>query len=59
MALAGSTTRKNTMASTFTDTLSREITSWVGTSMVTVRRSTFTICWTMGTSRNRPGPLTL
>ncbi len=44
IAFSASTTRKNTTALTFTDTLSREITSCEGTSMVTTRRSTFTIC---------------
>jgi hypothetical protein len=43
---------------TFTDTLSREITSWLGTSMTMVRRLTFTICCTIGMSRIRPGPFT-
>src|SRR5216683_6898206 len=44
-------------ALTLTETLSREITSWLGTSSTTMRRSTRTICWTNGTSSTRPGPL--
>ena len=58
MAFSGSTTRKNTMALTLTETLSREITSCEGTSMVTTRRSTLTICWMPGMTITRPGPLT-
>ncbi len=46
-------------AFTFTDTLSREMTSWLGTSMVTTRRSTRTICCTTGITKIRPGPFTL
>src|SRR6266567_9469019 len=38
-------------AFTLTDTLSREITSWGGTSSTTTRRSMRTICCTIGTSR--------
>src|SRR5215813_12700870 len=44
-------------AFTFTDTLSRVITSWGGTSMVMVRRLTLTILSTKGMRRMRPGPL--
>ena len=55
----GSTTRKYSTALTFTDTLSRVITSWVGTSSTTMRRSTRTICWMPGMRITRPGPLTL
>ncbi|MCY1212827.1 hypothetical protein D9M72_245760 [compost metagenome] len=58
MARSGSTTRKYTTALTFTETLSREITSCGGTSITTVRRSTLTICCTAGISSTRPGPLT-
>ena len=43
-------------AFTFTETLSRVITSWGGTSMVMVRRLTFTILSTKGMRRIRPGP---
>ena len=59
MARSGSTTLKYSTAFTCTDTLSREITSWVGTSMTTVRRSTRTICCKTGIMMIRPGPLTL
>src|SRR5690606_31825939 len=45
-------------ALTRTDTLSREITSCVGTSITIVRRSTRTICWIPGTTMTMPGPLT-
>src|SRR5579864_185726 len=45
-------------ALTFTETLSREMTSWGGTSMTTVRRSTLTICCAAGKTRKMPGPLT-
>src|ERR671921_1955096 len=38
-------------------TLSRVMTSWGGTSMVTVLRSILTILSTNGSSRNSPGPL--
>src|SRR5213076_3009751 len=44
-AFCGSMTRKYTTAFTFTETLSRVITSCGGTSSTTVRRSIFTICW--------------
>ena len=53
-----STTRKNTTAFTLTDTLSREMTSWLGTSRTTTRRSTLTICWIPRTTSTSPGPLT-
>src|SRR5579872_932663 len=56
---SGSVTWKYKTASTLTETLSREIRSWLGTSMTTVRKSTRTICWKNGTSRIKPGPLTL
>src|SRR5512146_1095596 len=55
-ALAASSTRKKITAFTFTETLSRVITSWGGTSMVMVRRLTFTILSMNGMSRTRPGP---
>src|SRR3546814_9992824 len=58
MALSGAMTRKYRTALTFTETLSREMTSWLGTSMVTTRKSTRTICCTTGTTKIRPGPLT-
>src|SRR5512135_2479737 len=58
IAFCGSMTRRYTTALTFTDTLSREITSWVGTSSTTVRRSTRTACWMIGTMMTSPGPLT-
>ena len=58
MALCGSITRKNTTALTFTETLSREITSCGGTSMVTMRRSTRTIFWMPGMRSTSPGPFT-
>ena len=43
-------------ALTLTETLSRVITSWGGTSMATVRRLTLTILSMNGISRTRPGP---
>src|SRR6056297_1611953 len=46
-------------ALTLTETLSKEITSWVGTSMTMTRRSTRTICWMNGITMISPGPLTL
>ena len=55
-ALAASSTRKKITAFTFTDTLSRVITSCGGTSMVTVRRLTLTILSTNGIRSTRPGP---
>ncbi|MNC94481.1 hypothetical protein D3C83_113460 [compost metagenome] len=58
MASWGSTTRKYTTALTFTETLSRVITSCGGTSNTTMRRSTRTICWTPGTMMISPGPIT-
>src|SRR3990170_1673905 len=58
MARCGSIARKYTTAFTFTDTLSREITSCGGTSITTMRRSTRTICITPGITMIRPGPLT-
>src|SRR5574340_1497745 len=58
IALAGSMTRKYTTALTLTETLSREITSWLGTSNTTVRRSTRTICWMPGMMITSPGPFT-
>ena len=58
MARSGLTTLKYSTASTFIETLSREITSWVGTSITCVRRSTRTICCRNGASSTRPGPLT-
>src|SRR5258706_9974586 len=58
MARCGSMTRKYTTAFTFTDTLSREITSCGGTSNTTVRSSTFTICCTTGKITTSPGPFT-
>ncbi|MDR9339550.1 hypothetical protein FEO97_05455 [Burkholderia multivorans] len=57
-AFSGSTTRKYTTAFTFTDTLSRVITSCAGTSNTTVRRSIRTTCWTIGMISTSPGPLT-
>ncbi|MNL53472.1 hypothetical protein D3C87_1767220 [compost metagenome] len=45
-------------AFTLTETLSREMTSWLGTSKTLMRWSTRTICWITGTIRIRPGPLT-
>ena len=45
-------------ASTFIETLSCEITSWVGISMTWMRKSTRTISWTKGINSTRPGPLT-
>ncbi len=44
MARAGSMTRKYSTALTFTDTLSRVMTSCDGTSSVMVRRSILYIC---------------
>src|SRR5215217_8303015 len=44
-------------ALTLAGTLSRVMTSWGGTSMVTVLRSILTILSTNGSSRNSPGPL--
>jgi hypothetical protein len=41
---------------TFTETLSRVITSWGGTSIVMVRRLTFTILSMNGISSTSPGP---
>src|SRR5829696_2763396 len=38
-------------------TLSRVMTSWGGTSIVTVLRSTLTILFTHGINKNSPGPL--
>src|ERR671910_371461 len=58
MDFCGSTTRKYTTALTFTETLSREITSWLGTSITTIRRSTRCICCTSGTRMISPGPRT-
>src|SRR5512139_1730004 len=58
MDLAGSMTRKYTTALTLTETLSCEITSWLGTSNTTVRRSTRTICWIPGMMITSPGPFT-
>ncbi len=58
IAFCGSTTRKYTTAFTFTDTLSRVMTSCGGTSSTTVRRSTLTICCTIGMRKKRPGPFT-
>src|SRR5581483_10980142 len=43
-------------AFTFTVTLSRVMHSWLGTSIVTVRRSIFTIRSMIGRMTNRPGP---
>ncbi len=43
-------------AFTFTVTLSRVMHSWLGTSIVTVRRSIFTIRSTIGRITNSPGP---
>ena len=57
-ARCGSTTRKYSTALTFSVTLSREITSWLGTSITTMRRSMRTICWMPGIRITRPGPLT-
>src|SRR5262245_36039516 len=57
MALAGSILRKYTTAFTFTETLSRRITSCFGTSSTMTRRSTLIMRWIMGHSRIRPGPL--
>src|SRR5699024_2948337 len=45
-------------ALTCTETLSREMTSWVGTSSTMTRMSTLIIFCTTGTIRNSPGPLT-
>jgi len=57
IASCGSTTRKYNTALTFTETLSREITSWLGTSSTRVRRSTRTICWMPGTTTRASGGL--
>ncbi|MNT56703.1 hypothetical protein D3C72_1940260 [compost metagenome] len=38
--------------------MSREITSCVGTSSTTVRRSTRTTCWMAGITNTSPGPAT-
>src|SRR6185312_12365714 len=57
MDLPGSTMRKYTTAFTFTDTLSRRITSCFGTSSTMTRRSTFTMRWMMGHTHTMPGPL--
>ena len=43
-------------ALTFTVTLSRVMHSWLGTSIVTVRRSIFTMRSTIGRMTKRPGP---
>src|SRR4051812_34714490 len=59
IASSGSTTRKYTTAFTFTETLSREITSCGGTSNTRVLKSTRTICWIGGTTKISPGPFTL
>src|SRR5215470_5033070 len=56
MARRGSTTRKYSTALTFTETLSRVITSCGGTSMVTVRRSTRSMRSTSGMRYTIPGP---
>src|SRR3954451_12130399 len=58
IASSGSTTRKYTTAFTFTETLSREITSCGGTSNTRVLKSTRTICWIGGTTKISPGPFT-
>ena len=58
MAFLGSMTRKYTTALTFTVTLSLVITSWEGTSMVTVLRLTRTIFWIPGQRKMIPGPFT-
>src|SRR5450756_2513989 len=58
IAFCGSITRKYTTALTLTETLSREITSWLGTSMTTVRKPTLTICWMPGIISTNPGPFT-
>src|SRR5207248_1105510 len=47
-----------TTAFTFTETLSREMTSCGGTSNTRVLRSTRTICWIGGTTKIKPGPFT-
>src|SRR5215217_7777123 len=57
--LFGSITLKYTTALTRAGTLSRVITSWGGTSMVTVLKSILTILSTSGIRINRPGPLAL
>ena len=56
-ASRGSTTRKYSTALTLTETLSREITSWLGTSSTTVRRSTRTICWMHRDQQHQARPL--
>ena len=56
MARFGSITRKYTTALTFTDTLSRVITSCGGTSSTTVRRLTRTIRSMGANTRITPGP---
>src|ERR671917_689817 len=58
-ALFGSITLKYTTAFTFAGTLSLVISSWVGTSMVTVLRSILTILSIMGMRKKSPGPLAL
>src|ERR687893_1102947 len=55
--LFGSTTRKYTTAFTLAGTLSRVITSWGGTSMVTVLRSILTMLSMNGSRMKSPGPL--
>ena len=50
--------RKYTTALTFTETLSREITSCLGTCSTTVRSSSLRICWITGSTSRTPGPLT-
>ena len=58
IARSGLTTLKYNTASTFIDTLSREIASWVEISITWIRRSTRTISWIKGINSTRPGPLT-
>jgi hypothetical protein len=41
---------------TFTDTLSRVMMSWGGTSWTTVRKATRTILSTIGMRKKMPGP---
>src|SRR5918997_2613961 len=55
--LFGSTTLKYTTALTLAGTLSRVITSWGGTSMVTVLRSILTMLSMNGSRMKSPGPL--
>ena len=55
-AATGSMTRKYTTASTVAGTLSRVMTSCLATSMVTTRRSIFTMRSTIGIRKMRPGP---